>query len=185
MNTSLQIDLQQTAAAPLVAAYHRYMDELLVLQQESLVAGELSLALDFWQLHVAMLRCHAEIEDRYLEQVSAEQQASWRWPATLYLAEHRKILQFAERVEARLSAMQAPLALRQIVEEIDKQRSYKNLLEHHEEREEIALLLEMPKTAAVLTAALERDIVSQWTQLYQAQQPSLASLQQRLQRLRR
>ena len=167
-----------------MAQYHRYIDELLCLAQQALVEKDRDLALQFWRLHVAMLSIHIAIEDDCLSLVPAEEYKQWRWPATLYLAEHAKIKKFGRTVEARLKALPEVLTASQIIAEIDFQRSYKNLLQHHEEREEIALLQEMASTSPELMALFDRRIHQQWQDCYHQQKHSLTRLQQHLVRLK-
>ncbi len=184
MNNPLTISPQEGDTASTVAQYHRYIDELLCLAQQALVEKDRDLALQFWQLHIAMLSIHVAIEDDCLAQVSGEEQKQWRWPASLYVAEHAKIIQFGSKVEARLKALPEVLTAPQIIAEIDFQRSYKNLLQHHEEREEIALLQEMASTSPAVMALFDRRIHQQWQDCYHQQKHSLTRLQQHLVRLK-
>ncbi|CAH0991392.1 hypothetical protein SIN8267_01496 [Sinobacterium norvegicum] len=177
MSIDLSIDLEESEVANIVAQYHRYIDRLLLLQQQALVARETELALGFMQLHRQMLSAHIEVEDQWLLSIATEQQQAWRWPASLYLAEHKKITRFLTREEQRLQSLAQRPTATQVIALLDSQRSYKNLLEHHEEREEIALLKEI---SPLQQQQLQQRVSERWRQLYQQQRQPLAELAQRL-----
>lgn len=144
----MQSDLPAT-----VRRYHHYLDELLLLHQEALLEKDIALALGFWRLHGEMLRLHIELEEALLLPALERAVDAPAWAANLYRAEHRKVLQLADKLGDALGAIELrEPTRRELIALLDKQRSYKNVLEHHEEREEKGLL---PELAAALQ---EREI---------------------------
>jgi hemerythrin-like domain-containing protein len=165
-----------------VRIYHQYMQELLHLHQEALLERDIGLALGFWQLHAQMLRLHIHLENEMLLPALDNQVDSPAWPASLYRAEHAKISSMGEQLGEVLTGLaETGLARRVVIALLDKQRSYKNLLEHHEEREEKGLL---PELDAVLDAQQLGNInavcAQSWQVLYQQQADIVTSLAARL-----
>ena len=161
-----------------VQCFHHYLDELLQLHQEALIERDAQLALGFWQLHRQMLRLHIELEEEYLLPVLERAVATPAWAASVYRAEHVKILALGENLATRLEELQhVGLGRRVLIALIDKQRSYKNVLEHHEEREEKGLLPELDATlAAPELARLNSACGQSWHDLYQNQLPAVTQL---------
>lgn len=132
----------------LTQSYHVLIDEFLLLHQEALVAMDLELALDIWCLFSDLLQSHIEIENTLLFPAFEQLCFEARWPVSLYLHEHHKISSLQQQVTVRLQALQAEPTRRGVVMLLDYQRSFKNVIEHHEEREEIALLKELQASAS-------------------------------------
>ncbi len=115
---------------------------------------------DFAQAHAllqpwrAALARHIEIEEtRLLPHVPA----GARWQARVYRLEHERIALLADEYAARVAAMaRRPLADARAQREaalalLDAAHALRHLLEHHHQREEMALALELP--AALQQAA--------------------------------
>jgi hemerythrin-like domain-containing protein len=161
-----------------VQCFHHYLDELLHLHQEALLERDAQLALGFWQLHRQMLRLHIELEEEYLLPVLERAVARPAWAASVYRAEHAKILALGDKLTTRLDELQ-PIGLgrRVLIALLDKQRSYKNVLEHHEEREEKGMLPELD--AALDVSELERLNTAcgqSWDELYRNQLDTVTQL---------
>ena len=110
------------------------------------------LAMAFWQLFKTAITAHVEVENELLFKAFAEHVKEPRWPAMLYEKEHEKIVAMMAKAEGLLAQLQntdrdASQRRRQILAVLEYQRSFKNVIEHHEEREEIALLQELEQFA--------------------------------------
>lgn len=172
----------ETAAPPSLLAtvncYHQYLKELLLLQQEALLERDIGLALGFWQLHRQMLQLHLHIEEELLLPALERAVDNPAWDAAVYRAEHAKVQQLGEKLgQLLLSHSETGLKRRAVIALLDRQRSYKNLLEQHEEREQKALL---PELEAVLDTAQLLGVNSvcaeSWQVLYQKQLPLVSRL---------
>lgn len=137
-------DVPQGLAA-LVGACHDYLGELLALHQEALIERDLPLALELWQLHAAMLRGHIDLEDRVLLTAHARWVEEPAWATRVYRGEHRKILTMGEALGRRVAV--ADPGRRAVIALLESERSFKHLLEHHEDREEQGLLPELESAA--------------------------------------
>ena len=139
--------METAAPASLLATvrcYHQYLQELLLLQQEALLERDIGLALGFWQLHRQMLQLHMHLEEELLLPALGGNVPDPAWQAAVYRAEHAKVVAVGDKLEGILRGYaETGLQRRAVIELLDKQRSYKNLLELHEQREEEALLVEL------------------------------------------
>ena len=153
----------------LTQSYHVLIDEFLLLHQEALVAMDFELATDIWLQFKSLLDGHIEAENTLLFPAFDELCVEARWPVSLYLHEHHKILSLQTEVELRLQTLQGAPTRRGVVELLDYQRSFKNVIEHHEEREEIALLKE-------IDAQVEPQILKALHEQLQAVWPAIDSL---------
>lgn len=133
-----------------ILAEHIEIDELLIQHQEALISQDFELAKRRYQAFHTLLREHIAFEDAHLlplHQTVAEP----RWRTLVYQAEHEKTLELAALMGERLEQV-VPIAerprLRWILARLDEQRSLKNLVEHHNEREEAGLLPELAALAA-------------------------------------
>jgi hemerythrin-like domain-containing protein len=165
-----------------VHRFHLYLDELLHLHQEALLEKDIALALEFWQLHIRMLRLHIELEEQWLLPALERFVVKPAWGAAIYRAEHGKILSLGDKLSQTLGSLQHMVPGRRVlIALLDKQRSYKNVLEHHEEREEKGLL---PELGASLSAGeidqLNSTCGTGWDDLHQCQRDTVARLIRRL-----
>ena len=133
---------------------HRRLHARLQAHLLDLVAGKFTRARLHLQRWRDALSMHIDIEEsRLLPHLSAEA----RWPARVYLLEHRRILQLADAHTARLQAVAAhpPHGARARREMalalLDGAHALRHVLEHHHQREEMALAHELP--AALQQAA--------------------------------
>lgn len=134
-----------------ILAEHAAREELLLLHQEALIEQDLPGALARYEAFHACMRAHIEFENGELLPRHA-QVAQPRWRTQVYALEHDKILELAEKLHERLrqavaeggaAAMHAKGRRRWIIQLLDDERTLKNVLEHHEEREEKGMLPEL------------------------------------------
>lgn len=156
-----------------ILADHRKREELLLLHQEALIEQDLARALARYEVFHALLRAHIELENRELLPLHARvEQPRWRTQVyalehdkILDLAEklHERLRQAATdpaavscgakagpragnaAAAALADAVVAPDQARRrwIIHLLDDERTLKNVLEHHEEREEKGMLPEL------------------------------------------
>ena len=128
---------------PDLIGQHQQILELLQQERLALLDGQVSRARDV----LVQLR---ELQETHIAQEESELipylPGSARWPARVYLAEHRKLeamlgkLQFAlQPLPAQLADGATRLAL------LDIHAPFMHVLEHHFEREEKGLLVEVPR----------------------------------------
>jgi hypothetical protein len=165
-----------------VHTYHQYLEELLHLHQEALVERDMELALGFWQLHAQMLRLHIQMEEELLLLALERVVTAPAWRADIYRLEHVKVLDLADKLDRLLGQLRHTRPDRRtLIELLDKQRSYKNVLEHHEEREEKGML---PELDAALSAAelvqINKVCAESWQALFQQQLVVVTGLTGRL-----
>lgn len=163
----------------LVSRYHRHMDELILLHQEALLLQQTNLAERFLALFRAMISAHIDAENTWLlPRLDALAEA--RWPALLYRKEHDKILDMLTNVDAKMRLLEGKTAQdyrRTVLALLDYERAFKNVVEHHEEREEMAMLRELDQHmdgAEVQQLALTLE--QAWHPLLQAQEAQLPAL---------
>lgn len=118
---------------------------LQLLQEErlALLDGRVSRAREL----LALLR---ELQERHVEQEENELipylPESARWPPRVYLAEHRKLSAMLDKLQRVLLPLPAQVeegATRLAL--LDMQAPFRHVLEHHFEREETGLLVEVRK----------------------------------------
>lgn len=128
-----------------ISQCHRELRELFVFHQEALLIAEFNEALKLFASYKVCHDLHKQFEDEYLFPVFAELPEQGRWPVSVYEKEHDKIGQWFSRLEQDLQNLaQLQLDKRQqrlnIIAMLDREKSFKGLIEHHEEREEDAML---------------------------------------------
>jgi hypothetical protein len=73
-----------------------------------------------------------------------------RWPASLYTGEHAKIRELMENTKSDLSSLRTGRLLnqnlrREVIVFLDREKMLKGVREHHQEREEAGMLMELDK----------------------------------------
>lgn len=136
-----------TPASGLFEREHRRIDALLQSHLLAVVGADFAAAqarLARWQRALAR---HIEIENtRLLPHVPADA----RWAARVYRLEHERIELLAGEYAARVAAVaaRAPRAERTrrlaVLALLDAAHALRHLLEHHHQREEMALAHELP-----------------------------------------
>lgn len=161
----------------LLRNYHGYLRELFELQREALIERDGALAAAFAQLHWQMLACHIDTEDTLLIPLLAELGDGVRWPSDVYLLEHRKIMRLSARLIERLSgAGEELLSRRQSLRLLDGQHVLMHLLEHHEQREEKALVVELQgNIMGNRLDAIVREVEARWREMGEQQKEAIAA----------
>ena len=91
------------------------------------------------------------------------------WPASLYTAEHAKVQELMGKAEGDLlSLSMGQLSKkelrRKIIAFLEKEKSFKGLCEHHQEREEAGMLAELDKHAdAEWRTGVIEPFLQEWT----------------------
>ena len=155
----------------MMSACHRQLDEMFLLHQELLLQAELVAAMtvlgSYWKCH----ECHMNFEDEILLPRYARLENEGRWNATLYQQEHQKIVDIFEKTQQDLAQLiDQNLDKRQlnrnIIALLDRQKTFKGLCEHHQEREEISLFVELDRqTDANWRQEELASFAEQWQQL--------------------
>lgn len=127
-----------------VSYYHRELDELLMLHQEALIVQQIPLADHALKIFSRFLKSHLELEDELLipahELITTEK----AWRTLIYQEEHKKLKELLSNMRETMSKAPEQEELRRwTIELIDYERTFKNVMEHHEEREEKGLLSEL------------------------------------------
>lgn len=127
---------------------HLELRELFARHQEALLQAQFEEARTWLVNFHACQKVHMQIEEKYLFPEFAKIKRASRWDVSLYEKEHDKINQLYNNVlidldwlsEQKLSDSQLR---RNIIALLEKEKTLKGLNEHHEEREEDALLKEL------------------------------------------
>ncbi len=132
----------------LIQQQHFDLRELFARHQESLVQGELEEAGRWLDHFMDCQLSHMQIEEQLLFPLFEKIERQSRWDVSLYQQEHDKIRKLMQDTRQDLSwLMEQELSdsdrRRNIIALIDKQKTLKGLNEHHEDREETAMLLEL------------------------------------------
>lgn len=93
-------------------------------------------------------QAHAQLEERYLFPEFSKIKRQSKWDVSLYEKEHEKISILFENISEDLhwlskQQFSESLLRRNIIALLDKEKIFKGLTEHHEEREEEAMLKEL------------------------------------------
>lgn len=128
-----------------ILADHRDMDELLLQHQEALIEQNMAAALDSYEIFHERLCAHIALENSELlpRHEKVEQP---RWRTQVYALEHERILLLADKILSRMKQPviePGPEQRRWIISLLDHERVLKNVVEHHEEREEKGMLPEL------------------------------------------
>ena len=127
-----------------VSYYHRRIDELLMLHQEALVIQDFPLAQKALRIFAKFLNKHLTLENELLIPAHDSLGCNKQWRTQVYKEEHSKLVDLLDNIRHMLSKEPAEERMRRwVIEVIDYERTFKNVMEHHEEREEKGLLLEI------------------------------------------
>jgi len=160
---------------------HLAMDECFLLHQEALVAGRPRLALrllvPFWR----MLRLHIRQEEEVLLPAVGAAASDLRWPVRLYAGEHRKLETLLGGIARELWPRRRGMSRREVIELIEREKTFKHVTEHHNLREEQDLF---PLADASLAQAERRELTerlhAEWAALLATLQPRIERLRQQL-----
>lgn len=128
-----------------ISQCHEHLGELFQLHQECLLERQLPEALLVLRLFEDKHRYHMQFEDRELLPRYVDMDEPGRWGAKIYTAEHSKIAQLLDKLLTRVTAMeqQADIKRSDIIDLLDQEKTFKNVCEHHELREEECLLMQL------------------------------------------
>jgi hemerythrin-like domain-containing protein len=170
--------------AGLTVPFHRLLMQLLTMHQEALLIDDMTLAFNIFDLFTDALQRHLDVENNLLLPLHRTLVQEYRWPSLVYEKEHDKLLQMAARVRrelAGLAGLKGRARRLAILEQLDYQRSFKAVMEHHEEREEQALL---PELDACSDSEIFQQAYAQvsvvWQQYLRDLDPQRAALDQLL-----
>lgn len=132
----------------LIHQQHQALQELFARHQETLLQGQFDLAEEWLQHYVNCLKAHMQIEEGYLFPEFAKIERKTKWDVSLYEKEHTKITTLYQNIIEDLNwlseqELNESQRRRNIIALLDKEKTLKGLNEHHEEREEEAMLKEL------------------------------------------
>lgn len=148
------------------------------LHQQALIEQNMPLAMALYELLEENLQLHIRLENELVFSQHCQLETT-RWPSSLYLAEHNKITDLLQQCRHRLQNPKTQNGNLKpwIIQTLDFQRTLKNVLEHHEEREEMTLLPELDKQLdKYLKTDLIKELNEQWHQATQKIQLKLKRL---------
>lgn len=126
---------------------HQQLESALHAHLLAVVAGDFDRAQQLLQPWRAALARHIDIEDTRLLPHVPE---GARWQAKVYRLEHERIAELADEYAARVAAMarrqhaDRPAQCEAALKLLDAAHALRHLLEHHHQREEMALAQELP-----------------------------------------
>ncbi|MFT5395272.1 MAG: hypothetical protein ACI85N_000456 [Gammaproteobacteria bacterium] len=141
---------------------HLDLREVFAQHQEALLQGHFEEAITLLNNFNLCHESHAKLEERYIFPLFEKIDRQSKWDVSLYIKEHEKIERLFENIskdvdwlsEQSLSKSQFH---RNIIALLDKEKTFKGLTEHHEEREEEAMLKELEEQ---LEPSLIKELVS-------------------------
>lgn len=143
MNVDFEVD-----AVQLLLGHHVALGDLFARHQEALVGRRWAEAARLLEEYEQSLLRHIDFEEQHLLSRS-DAVGNARWPSAVYRAEHRRIEQLLRKAADRLSrARGSEITPAVLISLLDEERTLKHLLEHHHEREEKALFVELRDAGA-------------------------------------
>lgn len=120
---------------------HEHLNETLLLHQEALLALDLELAFARLKQFESELRAHMRIEEDLLLPIYARAGRIQGGPVEFYTGEHKRMLEFLQRFTEKLEQlMRNPKNVKRgIIELFDEQAQFKQLMQHHDMREQSIL----------------------------------------------
>jgi hypothetical protein len=133
-----------------ISQCHQELDELFLLHQEAVLLGSFDEAIQLLNCFKELHHLHMGFEDEKLIPKLDTLGTRGRWPASLYTDEHAKVQQLMGTTGDNLlllsKGQRSDNKLRRdIIAFLDKERTFKSLCEHHQEREEAGMLPELDK----------------------------------------
>jgi Hemerythrin HHE cation binding domain len=127
---------------------HLQLRELFALHQEALLQGQFDNAISWLEKFYVCQKAHMQIEENYLFPEFTKIDRSSKWDVSLYEKEHKKIMHLHKSVADDLNwlseqELDDSQRRRNIIALLDKEKTLKGLNEHHEDREEEAMLKEL------------------------------------------
>jgi len=146
----------------IIHSQHLDLRELFLQHQEKLLQGQLNEALSCLDRYNLCHQTHAQLEERYLFPEFAKIKKQSKWDVSLYEKEHGKITSLLETIVKDLHWLNKQQfsdsqLSRNIIVLLDKEKTFKGLTQHHEEREEDAMLKDLDEQ---LERSKIRELVS-------------------------
>ena len=136
------------SAVGLLLRQHTVLSDLFARHQEALVDRRWAEAVRLLEEYEESLLSHIRFEERNLLP-RCNAMGGVQWPGAVYKAEHRRIEQLLRRAADRLTrARGSEISPAVLVSLLDEERTPKRLVEHHHEREEKALFVELRDAAS-------------------------------------
>jgi hypothetical protein len=147
-----------TSLKDVIALCHEELGQLFFVHQESILVGDLPHAIETLEQFTQAHDLHKSFEDTHLLPKLAELDDPGDWPASLYNHEHNKIGALLIKLTNDIAQLNRQklvgTALHvELIELLDREKSFKGLCEHHQEREEKGML-----------PALDRQTETAWRQ---------------------
>ncbi len=138
----------KTKLTKVIAQCHKELNEIFLLHQEAALLGMFDEAAQLLDCFKKLHHLHMVFEDEKLITKLDGLGNPGRWPVSLYTDEHAKIQELMEKTEySLLSLGNGQLSdnyfRRRVISFLDKERTFKGLCEHHQEREETDILPEL------------------------------------------
>lgn len=137
-----------TTFTEVITQCHHVLDEIFLLHQETVLLGRFDDAVLLFNSYSELHDLHKTFEDEILIPKFSEIGNHGRWPASLYMLEHDKILDLMEKTENYLIQLgdlqpDSRNLRRNIIAFLDREKTFKGYCEHHQDREEQGLLPEL------------------------------------------
>jgi hypothetical protein len=139
--------------------------------QEALLQGHFDDAVTVLIHYDVCHQAHAQLEEDYLFPEFAKIERQSKWDVSLYEKEHEKIASLFGNISDDLNWLRDQQLSdsqlhRNIITLLDKEKTFKGLTEHHEVREEDAMLKELDEQLEQShIKELISDIKSTWTEV--------------------
>lgn len=142
-----------------VLQVHERLTELFLSHQEALLWLDVKTAVVRLQMYQDELAAHMQIEESLLLPVYRRAGSIPGGPPEFFTGEHQRMREFLARFAATLSEMESDRTnlLRRIIKLFDEQATFKNLCEHHDQRERNIFF---PALDRVTTEAERRDLIA-------------------------
>lgn len=132
----------------IIKKQHLDIRELFARHQEALLEGQLYDASIWLEQFYVCQKAHMQIEENYLFPEFAKIERKSKWDCSLYEKEHDKINKLYDNIVSDLNwlseqGLNESQKRRNIIALLDKEKTLKGLNEHHEDREEEAMLKEL------------------------------------------
>ena len=157
-----------TKLTEVIARCHQGLDELFLLHQEAVLLGRFDDAIQLLNCFKELHHLHMGFEDEKLIPGLYGLGDRGRWPASLYRDEHAKVQDLMVKTENNLlslskSQLSGKDLRRVVIAFLDRERTFKGLLEHHQEREEAGILPELDKqTDTKWRAEIIEPFLKEW-----------------------
>ena len=149
---------------------HLALRELFMQHQEALLQARFDEAIESLVNFYTRLAVHMALEEQHLFPEFSKIDRKTRWDVSLYEKEHVKVKQLYETILNDLmwlsqQSFNESDTRRNIIALLDREKTFKGLLEHHEDREESAMLKELDeKLSESVLQRLTATIQSVWNE---------------------